>query len=141
MYSRQFLSFEEARSVAEAALAEAAKHPDRPCAIAVVDPIGDLIYFGRQDYAPAHFLMLATDKAYTAARFRRDTVHVEDTIKLSGLGIKDFIDPRYTKVPGGICIKTPDGTVIGAIGISGRNPRDEIDDLAVGEAGLKVLSF
>lgn len=146
MYSRKFLGLDQARAVAEAALAEASKNPERPCAIAVVDPMGDLVYFVRQDddynRDHPHYIMLAINKAYTAARFWRDTAGIDEDFRKRGLnGVRDFLDPRYTPLPGGMCIKTPDGTLIGAIGISGRTSKDEITDIDIGEAGLKTLSF
>jgi glc operon protein GlcG len=141
MYSKSFLGLDEARAVAEAALAEAAKNPERPCSIAVVDPVGDLVYFARQDRAHPHFNMLALSKAYTSVRFRRDTNGIGEHFKKQGVNFDAFVDPKYTTLPGGMCIKTNDGVTIGAIGVSGRTPEDKITDIDIGKAGLKALSI
>jgi uncharacterized protein GlcG (DUF336 family) len=59
-----------------------------------------------------------------------------------GRVVADFGDPRFTTIPGGVCLRAPDGTVIGAIGTSGRHPNiDKITDLDVALAGAKALSF
>lgn len=149
MYSRQFLTLDEARAVTEAALAEAAKNPERPCAIAVVDPMGDIIYFVRQDKAAPQTVMIATNKAYTAARLGQvmptltNTSEVPENLKKYTwfTSMRDFTDPKFTPAPGGMCIRAPDGAVIGAIGIAGRTGADKIDDDIIGEAGLKALSL
>lgn len=141
MYSKKFLSLDEARAVAERALVEASKDPDRPIAIAVVDPIGDLLYFARQDGVNAHSTMMAMSKAYTAVRIRRDTADLSERYKNWGMTVKDFVDPKYTPVPGGLCIRASDGTVIGAIGISGRTSEDKIGDVDLGRVGLGALSL
>ena len=117
MYSKYCLSFNEAKVGIEAALLEAQKDPSHPIAIAIVDPTGDLIYFVRQDNSRPMASMLAINKAYTSIRFCRDTKDLAERFK--GLGIKAFPDPKLTPIPGGICIKEPDGTCIGGIGISG----------------------
>lgn len=142
MYNRQFLRLEEARAVGEAALAEALKNPDRPVVIAVVDPMGELIYFLRQDNTLQINVNMAINKAYTAAAFRRDTGELQARYRKIGIEMRDFmLDPKITIVHGGKCLKAPDGTVIGAIGISGRAPDiDKINDVDLAEAGAKALS-
>lgn len=141
MYSKQFLALDEACAIAERVLAEASRDRDRPVAIAFVDPEGDLVYLARQDGANAHSTMMAMCKAYTAARIRRDTSGLRERYKNWGMTVKDFVDPKYTPVPGGLCIRTSDGTVIGAIGISGRTSEDKIGDVDLGRLGLEALSL
>ena len=73
MYKREVLGLGEARTAAEAILAEASKEPNRPIAVAVADDRGDLIYLARMDGCYPLFIHMAINKAYTAARFRRHT--------------------------------------------------------------------
>jgi glc operon protein GlcG len=140
MYSRQFVGLEEARAVGEAALAKALEDPDRPVAIAVVDPMGELVYFVRQDNSLSLTTNMAINKAYTAAFFRGNTTDLAEAFESRGRKASDFLDPRFTAIEGGVCLKAADGAVIGAIGASGRSPMDKVRDHDLAEAGAKALS-
>ena len=123
MYQKSFLSLEEARAVGEAALAKAKSTKGWPMAIAVVDAVGELVYFVKMDNQfPFHNSAnnMAIYKAYTAAQFGMDTGDIAAFLKADGRVLSEFPDPRFTTVPGGVCLKAPDGTVLGAIGTSGR---------------------
>jgi uncharacterized protein GlcG (DUF336 family) len=142
MYSKKLLSLEEARVVGEAALSKAMENPDRPMAIAVGDATGELVYFVKMDNARPLFPKMAMNKVHTAIHYGRDTADVAAYLKADGRVVADFGDPRFTTIPGGVCLRAPDGTVIGAIGTSGRAPNiDKITDLDVALAGAKALSF
>ncbi len=136
MYSKKFIGLEEARAVAEAVLVEASKSPGRPVAAAVVDPVGQLIYLVRQDDTLALSSNMATNKAYTAITLRQDTAEVDSEMKTD---ISNFCDPRLTRLPGGVCLRAPDGTIIGAIGVSGRRRGERPSDKELAEAGAKAL--
>ncbi|MFC1893495.1 heme-binding protein [Chloroflexota bacterium] len=142
MYSKQLLSLEDARIVGEAALAKAMENSDRPMAIAVGDATGELVYFVKMDTARPLFPKMAMNKVHTAIHFGRDTTEVGPYLQADGKGVSDFGDPRFTTIPGGVCLKASDGTVLGAIGTSGRYPKiDEITDLEVALAGAQALSL
>ena len=136
MYSKKFIGLEEARTVAEAALAEAVKNPGRPIAVAVVDPVGQLIYLVRQDDSITMASYMATNKAYTAISFREDTAEVGGDVKID---INNFCDQRFTTIPGGVCLRAPDGTIIGAVGVSGRRRAEKPSDKELAEAGARAL--
>jgi uncharacterized protein GlcG (DUF336 family) len=121
MIEKYCLSLDEARHVADTIIGAAAETmpPDRPVCVAVVDPNGDLIYFARMDGTVAGQGIMAVNKAYTSARLTRDTVELQKTV-VQGNDIAWFGDARYTPVPGGVIIKTDAGTVLGAVGLSGR---------------------
>jgi uncharacterized protein GlcG (DUF336 family) len=141
MYERNMLSLEDARAVGEAALAKAMENPDRPMAIAVVDNTGEPVYFMKMDNSSPLFPKMAMNKAYTAIHFGMDTAEIAQFFQKDGLTVKDFVDPRFTPIGGGVCLRAPDGIVIGAIGTSGRVPKfDKVGDLDVALAGAKVLS-
>src|SRR5258708_24393249 len=61
------------------AAAESARQKSAPSAIAVVDPVGDLLAFQRMDGVRPDSVDLAIQKARTAARLRRPTAEIEDT--------------------------------------------------------------
>ncbi len=142
MYSRKLLSLEDARAVGEAALAKAMENPDRPMAIAVVDATGELVYFVKMDNSFPLYAKMAMNKAYTVVHFGMDTADIAQFLKKDNLVIRDFVDPKFTPIGGGVCLRAPDGIMIGAIGTSGRIPViDKVGDLDVALAGAKALSL
>jgi len=68
-----------AQTVLQAAK-ECAQQRNAPSAIAVVDPAGDLLAFQRMDGVRPASADLAIEKARTAARLRRPTAEIEDSI-------------------------------------------------------------
>ena len=142
MYSKKLLGLEEARRVGDAALAKAMENPERPMAIAVVDALGVLVYFVKMDGAPLLATEMPLHKAYTVINFNMDTADLEKFLAddPSRLDTTDFGDHRLTKIPGGVALRATDGTLIGAIGTSGRAPhKDKVSDLEVALAGAKAL--
>jgi glc operon protein GlcG len=121
------LTFEGARIAAEAAGAEAAERGVAPVA-AVVDAGGSLIYLHRPDAAQVASVEVATDKARTAAIYRRPSKDFED--QASGGRPSALHLARAVPLQGGIPILL-DGAVIGAIGVSGASSADEDQELAV----------
>lgn len=121
------LSYGEARDVAEAAGRIATDRGVAPVA-AVVDAGGDLVYLWRPDAAQVASVGVATDKARTAAIYRRPSKDFEDQAsngRASALHLA-----RSVPLQGGMPI-VRDGEVIGAIGVSGASSADEDQELAV----------
>lgn len=140
MYLINLISLKEARIVGEAALAKAMENPESPMAIAVVDRMGDLVYYVKMDGTSPIPPKMSINKAYSALQFPMDTADIEKFLKEDNKDIRDFVDPRLTSIPGGVCLRAPDGSVIGAIGTSGRAPnRDKVTDLDVALAGARAL--
>ncbi len=142
MYAKKLISLDEARRVGDAALEKAMENPERPMAIAVVDAIGELVYFVKMDNAPLLATKMPLHKAHTVIHFSRDTADVKQFLKddPDDLSTKDFVDPQFTTIPGGVALRAPDGAVIGAIGTSGRAPHvDKVTDLDVALAGARAL--
>jgi uncharacterized protein GlcG (DUF336 family) len=100
-----------------AAAAEEARRLGAGGALAIVDSGGHLVYLERLDRTFPAAAAVATEKARTAATFRRPTRDFEDAIR-SGrhalLGVQ-----AMTPLQGGVPIVV-NGEVIGAIGVSGR---------------------
>ena len=125
------LTQDGARLAAEAAGAEATRRGVWPVA-AVVDAAGDLIYLWRPDRAQVASVGVATDKARTAAIYRRPSKDFEEQAsngRPSALHLA-----RAVPLQGGIPI-VHDGQVVGAIGVSGASSADEDQELAVLGAG------
>lgn len=124
---RKTLSLAGARTVAEAAAAEA-KRNDAGGAIAVVDEGGHVLFLQRLDGTFPAAASVAVEKARTAAQFRRPTRDFENAIKNgrhSLLGVNVM-----TPLQGGVPIVV-DGQVVGAVGVSGAASAQQDDDIAI----------
>jgi glc operon protein GlcG len=108
---------ETAKKVAAAALTEARKN-NWNMAAAVVDPAGDLVYFEKLDGTQAASVTIAVDKARSAARFKRPTKALQDTLAAGGDGLRVLRLDGAIPVEGGVPILV-DGKIVGAIGLSG----------------------
>jgi glc operon protein GlcG len=129
------LTYEGARLAAEAAAVQAARRGVDPV-ISVVDEGGALIYLVRPDRAQVASVDVTTDKARTAAIYRRASKDFED--QASGGRPSALHLARAVPLQGGIPI-VHDGHVIGAIGVSGASSADEDNELAVtGAAAIAV---
>src|SRR3954467_14609019 len=116
-----------ARAAAEAAGAAATQRGVAPVA-AVVDAGGDLVYLWRPDAAQVASVGVATDKARTAAIYRRQSKDFEEQAthgRPSALHLA-----RAVPLQGGMPIVV-EGHVVGAIGVSGASSADEDQELAV----------
>jgi glc operon protein GlcG len=120
------LSIGGARVAAEAAGAAATERGVAPVA-AVVDAGGELVYLWRPDRAQVASVGVATDKARTAAIYRRPSKDFED--QASGGRPSALHLARAVPLQGGIPLEV-DGDVVGAIGVSGASSADEDSELA-----------
>jgi uncharacterized protein GlcG (DUF336 family) len=128
------IKLDQAKKVAEAALAESTKRGWAMC-VAVVGPTGDLIYFAKMDDCQYASISIAQHKARASAKYRRPTVVFE---RLMGKGdffsylatLDDVIGSR-----GGNPIIVG-GKIIGAIGVSGGTGSQ--DDV-ISQAGASSL--
>lgn len=135
------LGLAEARAVVEAMLAAAAERRLRMAA-AVVDPGGEVIHLCRMDGGSALNSRMCVNKAYTAVKWLQDTRALKARLFDMGLGddrrdIAWFGDPRFTAVWGGILLRAPDGTVLGALGESGGSPAQ---DEEIGQIGARAFA-
>jgi glc operon protein GlcG len=109
---------------------ESALQRNAPSAIAVVDPAGDLLAFQRMDGVRPASADLAIGKARTAARLRRPTAEIEDSINQ---GRTAFITANIAALRGGVPIRVS-GEVVGAVGVAGlsKEADTEIANTAAG---------
>jgi glc operon protein GlcG len=127
------LTFAGARTVAEAAGAVAAARGVAPV-VAVVDAGGELVYLRRPDAAQVASVGVATDKARTAAIYRRPSKDFEE--QAAGGRPSALHLARAVPLQGGMPILRA-GEVIGAVGVSGASSADEDQELAaIGAAAL-----
>jgi len=120
------LTYEGARLAAEAAGAAAAERGVSPV-ISAVDAGGALMYLVRPDSAQVASVEVTTDKARTAAIYRRPSKDFED--QASGGRPSALHLARAVPLQGGVPIEH-EGEVVGAIGVSGATDADEDRELA-----------
>jgi uncharacterized protein GlcG (DUF336 family) len=105
--------------------------------IAVVDTAGNLITFSRMDGAWLGSTDAALKKAKTSALFPIPTAALGELSRPGGpiYGI-EFTNGGLISFGGGLPLTAADGTIVGAIGVSG----GMVDqDVAVAEAAAKAL--
>ena len=120
------LTYDGARAAAEAAATAAAARGVWPVA-AVVDAGGELMYLWRPDRAQVASVGVATDKARTAALYRRPSKDFEDQAahgRPSALHLAQAVP-----LQGGIPV-VHRGHVIAAVGVSGASSAEEDNELA-----------
>ncbi len=128
---QKVLTLDGARTIAEAAIAEARRNSWN-VAIAVVDAHGELVLFLKMNDVQQGSVDIAQAKARTAARMRRPTKALDDAItggRLALLGV-DGITP----LEGGVPILF-EGKVIGAVGVSGVT---SAQDAQIASAGVRA---
>lgn len=128
------LTYEGAKLAAEAAGAIATSREVWPV-VSVVDAWGELVYLWRPDLAQPASVNVATDKARTAAIYRRPSKDFED--QASGGRPSALHLARSVPLQGGIPLVQA-GHVIGAAGVSGASSADEDQELAL--AGVAAFS-
>jgi len=136
----------EARKIIDAMLEYAnmtqSKEPTMgPMSFAVVDSAAVLVCFARMDGANLLNREMAENKAYTAIAWKRDTREINRLLEEPTLTIKLNLQSfsacgPQTHIPGGNLLRTSDGSIVGAVGSSGRIP-DEDEEVSL--AGVRAF--
>jgi glc operon protein GlcG len=129
---RKVLSLEAARRIVAAAEREAQAR-GVGVVIAVVDSSGMLIELARMDTAQVASVNVGIGKARTAAIYRRPSRDFEEQIKNGRIAALALVDA--TPLQGGVPVVV-DGTIVGAIGVSGDTPAA---DEAIAIAGAAAV--
>jgi glc operon protein GlcG len=122
-----------AKQVMAAAEAEAVRN-GWDVAIAIVDSGANLVVLHRLDNAQLSSVRIAEAKAKTAAEFRRPTKVFEDAVAGGGIGLR-VLTFGASVAEGGVPIVS-NGTIIGAIGVSGVQSHQ---DAQVAQAGADAV--
>jgi len=128
------LTLDGAKKAAIAAAAEARRN-NEGAAIAVVDDGGNLMYVERLDGTFPASARISIGKARTAALFKKPTAAFEDIIRNGRTPMVALED--FTPLQGGVPLEI-DGTIVGAIGVSGAASQQR--DEAVAKAGAAALA-
>ena len=133
MSNKPLLTLDDAKRVATAAEAEAARNAWR-VVIAVVDDGGHLLYLQRGHDTQFGSVETATMKAHAAVAFQRPTKASEDAV-LGGRLIHLAL-PGVIPAEGGVPLMR-DGHIIGGLGISGVR---SFQDGQIAQAGADALA-
>ncbi len=135
MNSKPFLTLEDVKRIAAAAVAEAIANK-WAVAIAIVDDGGHLLWLQRLDGAAPISAQIAPNKARTSALGRRESRIYEEMINqgrvsfLSAPGLEALLE-------GGVPIMV-DGQCVGAVGVSGVK---STEDAQIARAGIAALGL
>lgn len=135
MQSHYSLSHAEALMIIEAARQAIEAHNQGGAAVAVTDAHGELLAFLRTDGCPLPSITIAINKAYTAARERKESKALGEASKAEGFPMTNFGELRYVSWGGGVPIFYG-GKVVGAVGVSGL---PEADDMVIARKAANVL--
>jgi glc operon protein GlcG len=111
------ITLEQAKRVMAAAELEAAKNSWQ-VAIAILDSGGNMVMFHKFDNTQLASIGISEGKANTALRFKRPSKALDDAIAAGGAGLRLLAVKDITPLEGGLPVIL-DGTIIGAIGVSG----------------------
>lgn len=100
----------------------------RSAIIAVADEHGELLAFVRLPDSPLESGPIAINKAFTAARLRRPSRALGESLRTKGHDIAFYGDARFVGWGGGLPVVV-DGRTIGAVAVSGLS-QDEDEELA-----------
>lgn len=105
--------------------------------IAVADAHGELIALMRLDGAPLGSILIAANKAWTAARERQPTRDLGQAARdpVDGFDMAYYGDKRYIGWGGGLPVWL-DGAVVGAVAVSGLS---ETEDIELAQMGVDEI--
>lgn len=138
MIEKKCLDASEAKRAIDVIEAEIRKR-QKAAVIAVADNQGELIALLRMDWASVSSVVIAANKAWTAAREGKPTYEIGQAARdpQNGFDMRYFGDPRYIGWGGGIPV-FHEGKVIGAIAVSGL---PESEDMELAKLGSDALGF
>jgi uncharacterized protein GlcG (DUF336 family) len=122
--------------LAEAALASC-REQGAQVAVAVVDRFGNLQMLLRDRFAGPHTPDTARRKAWTAVSFRGDTLSLSESTKPGSEAYGANFITDALMLGGGVPVEA-DGSIIGAVGVSGA-PSGTVDD-GCARAGIDAIA-
>ena len=138
MHTTQNLSHLEAQTVITTIATELERR-GKTAVIAVSDAHGELLALLRISGAPLPSILIAQNKAFTAARERRASREIGQASRhpTDGFDTRYFGDPRYIGWGGGIPV-WHEGACVGAVGVSGLA---ESEDIELAQLGIDALEL
>ena len=127
------LTLDMAKQISLAAEQEAAKN-GWAVTVVILDQAGLPVCLHRMNDAAISSMEIARQKAWSAIGFKRPTKVFEEQLANGRIGVLRLAG--VIPVEGGIPLTLPDGSIIGAIGVSGVT---SVQDGQVAMAGAKTL--
>lgn len=139
MIQRLSLGHQEAKAAIQTIEAEITRR-GKAGVIAVADAHGELIALLRMDNAPLPSIIIAANKAFTAARERKPTQLIGQDARdpQNGFDIAYFGDPHFIGWPGGVPVFV-NGVVVGSVAVSGFPGEEDIELAEIGIAAIKNI--
>lgn len=136
MAATMMLGYEDARRALDAISTELMRR-GLAAVITVADDHGELIALMRMDGAPLSSIVIAANKAWTAARERRPSFEIGRAVRNpeTGFDIAYYGDQRYLGWGGGLPVVIG-GAVVGAIAVSGAPEAVDVELAALGVAAI-----
>jgi glc operon protein GlcG len=129
------LSHRDAQTII-AAIAAEMERTGQGGAIAVADSHGELLAFLRMDGCSLPPILIAQNKAYTAAREGSPSKLVGQRSRDENFPMTNYGELKYVSWGGGVPVIV-DGVTVGAVGVSGL-PEEE--DIRLAELGVLALA-
>jgi glc operon protein GlcG len=131
------IDYSEAKRAVEL-IVEKAIQIKKAVVVAVADCRGELIAFARMDEAPVSSVVIAMNKAWTAARAGKPTQEIGDRVKHpeKGHDIAYYGDPKFVGWGGGVPV-FKNGEVAGAVAVSGLTGAE---DASLASLGVDLIT-
>ena len=134
------ISLSGAKLAAGVALDTARDHDIAIC-VAIVNATGNLVLLERMDDVVEIAVDNSIAKAQAALNFKRDTGTLSDNFQAdNSLGPPMTTRPQILAVEGGEPLKTADGTIVGALGISGAKHAEDVVASAAAAAAFAAAT-
>lgn len=135
------ITLEQASSIVDRALAKGRQIECKPLTVAVLDDGGHLVALKREDNSGILRPQVAVGKAWGALGMGVPSRILEGLARERPSfvdALSDMSHGRVVPVPGGVLVRSAEGELLGAVGVSGDTPdRDE----ACVVAGIQAVSL
>ncbi|HKI99979.1 MAG TPA: heme-binding protein [bacterium] len=138
------LTLEQSNRIITATLAKGREMGLPPLGVAVLDPGGHLIAMQREDGLTFLRVRICQAKAYGSLAMGMHSRHLAERYA-GGTTQQGFFQAlngmtggQVVSVPGGVLVQDADGTVLGAVGVSGAASED---DEACAVAGIEAIGY
>ena len=119
------ISYEQFQTLCSQVIGGSLEKKEKPVVVVLADEAGDIIHMTHMDGAPSRSGIIASGKAFTAAKMSRTTTSLGQFCADSGQDVSTFVISGLTTMPGGSPIFTPAGELVGAVGVSGRSAAED----------------
>jgi uncharacterized protein GlcG (DUF336 family) len=131
----------KARTIIRTALAQGREMGLQPLSVVVLDAGGHVVAFEREDGASPGRFAIAHGKAHgsvmlgIAGTAQRDRAEAQPYFIAA---VNGLYGGQLIPVPGGVLVRDPKGTILGAVGVTGDTSEN---DAAVAIAGIEAAGF